>query len=135
MKKFEVSFRPLAEADLFGLYRFIAEEAGHGVAGADIDRIEAACMALETFPERGTRRDDIRPGLRTMGFERRATIVFQVKKAGGDCSDLLRRAGLGARDAAWDGRMKTYSDPEFPRIPEQALRVVGKRLVIDIEAA
>ena len=81
MKKFEVSFRPLAEADLFGLYRFIAEEAGHGVAGAYIDRIEAACRALETFPWRGTRRDDIRRGLRTMGFERRATIVFQVRRA------------------------------------------------------
>ncbi|MFI5022875.1 MAG: type II toxin-antitoxin system RelE/ParE family toxin [Alphaproteobacteria bacterium] len=81
MKKFEISFRPLAEADLFGLYRYIAEEAGHEVAGAYIDRIEAACMALETFPERGTRRDDIRPGLRTMGFERRVTIVFQVKRA------------------------------------------------------
>ena len=36
---------------------------------------------METFPERGTRRDDIRPGLRTMGFERRATIVFQVRKS------------------------------------------------------
>jgi toxin ParE1/3/4 len=38
-------------------------------------------MALETFPERGTRRDDIRLGLRTIGFERRATIVFQVTRA------------------------------------------------------
>jgi len=81
MKKFEVSFRPLAEADLFGLYHYIAEEAGHEVAGVYIDRIEAACMALETFPRRGTRRDDIRPGLRTMGFERRATIVFHVGKS------------------------------------------------------
>jgi toxin ParE1/3/4 len=80
MKRFEVSFRPLAEADLFALYRYIAAEAGHAVAGAYIGRIEAACLALETFPERGTRRDDIRPGLRTMGFERRATIVFQVLK-------------------------------------------------------
>ena len=80
MKKFKIGFRPLAEADLFGLYRYIAEEAGHEVAGASLDRIETACMALETFPERGTRRDDIRPGLRTMGFERRATIVFQVKR-------------------------------------------------------
>jgi toxin ParE1/3/4 len=81
MKRFEVSFRPLAEADLFALYRYIAAEAGHAVAGAYIDRIEAACRALETMPERGTRRDDIRPGLRMMGFERRATIVFQVLKA------------------------------------------------------
>ncbi len=46
MKKFEVSFRPLAEADLFGLYHYIAEEAGQEVAASYIDRIEAACLAL-----------------------------------------------------------------------------------------
>lgn len=74
----EVNFRPQAEADLFDLYRYIASEAGRAIAGGYIDRIEAACMALQTFPERGTRRDDIRPGLRTIGFERRATIVLRV---------------------------------------------------------
>lgn len=78
MKRYEVSFRPRAEADLLGLYRYIAVEAGTAVAGAYIDRIEATCLSLATFPERGTRRDDIRPGLRTVGFERRATIAFQV---------------------------------------------------------
>jgi toxin ParE1/3/4 len=78
MKKFEVRFRPFAEEDLFGLYRYIAQHAGRTIAGNYIERIEAVCMALETFPERGTRRDDIRPGIRTMGFERRATIVFRV---------------------------------------------------------
>jgi toxin ParE1/3/4 len=78
MRRHEVSFRPQAEADLFALYRHIVEEAGVVVAGGYIDRIEAACRDLETFPERGTRRDHVRPGLRTMGFERRATIVFQV---------------------------------------------------------
>src|ERR1700690_1133850 len=81
MKKLKISFRPQAEADLFALYRYIAREASLDVAGAYIDRIEAACMALETFPKRGTSRDDIRPGLRTMGFERRATIVFQVTRS------------------------------------------------------
>ncbi len=35
-------------------------------------------MSLGTFPKRGAPRGDIRPGLRIMGFERRATIVFQV---------------------------------------------------------
>ena len=47
---------------------------------AYVERIEATCMALETFPKRGTRRDDIRSGLRTLGFERRVTIVFQVQR-------------------------------------------------------
>ena len=78
MKKYEVSFRPLAEVDLLRLHDYIAEASGLAVAGGYIDRLEAACLALETFPERGTRRDDIRPGLRVMGFERRATIIFQV---------------------------------------------------------
>jgi toxin ParE1/3/4 len=80
MQKFEIVFRPLAEDDLFGLYRYVAEEAGREVAGAYIDRIEAACLALKSFPKRGTRRDDILPGLRTMGFERRVTIAFRVEE-------------------------------------------------------
>lgn len=81
MKRYSVNFRPAAEADLSGLYRHIAEEAGIDVAWTYVERLEAACHALETFPQRGAKRDDIGPGLRTMGFERRATIVFQVKKS------------------------------------------------------
>ena len=78
MKHYEVSFRPRAEADLLALYEYIAEEAGTAIAGAYLERIELACLNLATFPERGTQPDDIRPGLRTIGFERRATITFQV---------------------------------------------------------
>jgi toxin ParE1/3/4 len=81
MKTFEVSFRPRAEADLTGLYDYIAAESGHEIAGDYIERIATACMALATFPERGRKRDDIQPGLRIVGFERRATIAFQVTKA------------------------------------------------------
>jgi toxin ParE1/3/4 len=94
MRKYEVSFRPLADADLFNLYRHIAEEAGYEVAGTYIDRIEAACLALANFPKRGTRRDDIRPGLRTVGFERRATIVFQVTET----EVVIVRIFYGGRD-------------------------------------
>ena len=65
---------------LIGLYDYIAVESGHEIAGGYIERIETACMALATFPERGLQRDDIRPGLRVVGFERRATIAFQVRK-------------------------------------------------------
>ena len=35
-------------------------------------------MSLSTFPERGTKRDDLRPNLRTMGYARRVTIAFSV---------------------------------------------------------
>jgi toxin ParE1/3/4 len=30
------------------------------------------------FPKRGARRDDLRPGLRILGFERRAAIALQA---------------------------------------------------------
>jgi toxin ParE1/3/4 len=89
----KVVFRPEAEADLVGLYEYIAERSGYRIAGGYIDRIEEACMALATFPKRGTRRDDILPGLRTIGFERRVTIAL-----------------AGARDATELCVLKTLSE-------------------------
>ncbi|MDE2229108.1 MAG: type II toxin-antitoxin system RelE/ParE family toxin [Alphaproteobacteria bacterium] len=94
MKKFRVRLLAAAEADLFGLYRAIADEGGNERAGAYIDRIEAACLALEIFPLRGRARDDIRPGLRTVGFERRATIVFRVTSA----EVIIARIFCGGQD-------------------------------------
>ena len=74
----EVRFRPSAAADLASLYDHVAEKAGPRIAGDYLSRIEAACRRLDAFPERGTRRDDLAPGLRTIGFERRVTIAFRV---------------------------------------------------------
>ncbi|MEQ8345141.1 MAG: type II toxin-antitoxin system RelE/ParE family toxin [Sneathiellaceae bacterium] len=79
MKRRRVAFRPLARADLIALYDFIADKSGPAVALGYVERLEAACLALAEFPERGTRRDGIRPGIRSIGFERRATILFQVR--------------------------------------------------------
>lgn len=76
----KVFFRPQAEADLWALYRYIAEASGLAIAGNYIDRIEVACMSLATFPNRGTKRDDLAPGLRTIAFERRVTIAYRVLK-------------------------------------------------------
>lgn len=36
------------------------------------------CEGLVDFPFTGIARDDLRPGLRTIGFRRRATIAFAV---------------------------------------------------------
>lgn len=101
MRKHRISFLPQAAADLIRIYRHIAAASGPAVAGAYVDRIEAASRELETFPKRGRNRDDIRRGLRTIGFEKRATIVFQVRRTevvivrifygGRDVERLLRR--------------------------------------------
>ena len=42
------------------------------------DRIIAHCLGLATFPERGTRRDDLRPGLRITTWRRRVVIAFHI---------------------------------------------------------
>lgn len=74
-----VEFSPEAQADLLGLYDYIAERAGAVRALAYVERIEQWCRDFSTFPKRGTKRDDLRPGLRIIGFERRIAIAFHVK--------------------------------------------------------
>jgi len=74
----KVVFAPEAQADLLELYDTIARDAGEERALAYVERIAASCLGLATFPERGTLRDDIRPGLRVIGFARRVAIAFHV---------------------------------------------------------
>ena len=92
--KYRVSFRPQAEADLVALYRYIAKEANPTTAGQYVERIEAACMGFVSFPMRGIARDDIRPGLRILGFERRVAIAFQDRAS----SVVIARIFYGGRD-------------------------------------
>ncbi len=73
-----VRFHPAARAQLFDLYEFIAAETGRDRAGGFIDRIEASCISLGTFPEMGRKAEDLGPDLRLHPFERRAMIVYRV---------------------------------------------------------
>ena len=72
-----VLFRPGAEADLDAIYDYIARDS-RANAIEFTRRIRAQCNSLSDFPVRGTRRDDLEPGLRTIGMERRVTIAFRV---------------------------------------------------------
>ena len=78
MKERTVILSPEARADLIALYDWIAVAAHPVTALGYIERIEAFLQGLRIAPERGTRRDDVRPGLRITGFERRATVAFTV---------------------------------------------------------
>ena len=72
-----VVFRPNAEADLDGIYDHIARDSRKN-AIEFTRRIREQCNRLSDFPFRGTRRDDLEPGLRTIGMEHRVTIAFRV---------------------------------------------------------
>jgi toxin ParE1/3/4 len=72
-----VIFTPEAQVQLDNIFDYIA-----GISPVAAERFVRAiidhCLTFELFPRRGTRRDDLRPGLRTVGFKRRVTIVFGV---------------------------------------------------------
>ena len=77
-KQYTVVLTPRAERQLDSLYAYIADHSGEARANDFVGGIIADCMSLSTFPERGTKRDDLRPNLRTMGYARRVTIAFSV---------------------------------------------------------
>lgn len=87
MRQRTVVFAPEAVDDLVILYDWIAGKAGVAVAIGYIDRNEAFCAKLDMTSMRGTARDDIRAGLRVVGFERRIAIAFAVS---GDNVQILR---------------------------------------------
>ncbi len=78
MRRRTVTFTPQARSDLFSIGDWIAERAGVDVALSYVERLEAYCNGFEFAGVRGRRRDDLRPGLRVVGFERRVAIVFAV---------------------------------------------------------
>ena len=55
---------------------WIASKASLQVAISYIERLETYCLGFDIASERGHRRDDVSPGLRIVGFERRVTIAF-----------------------------------------------------------
>ena len=82
-----VVFAVEARRDFAALYDYIPPRGGERVARDYVAKIYGYCLGFETFPERGTLRDDIRPGLRTVGFRRKATIAFTVSE---DTVTILR---------------------------------------------
>ena len=75
---YTVVFTPEAEAQLIELYGYIAAEATPETAARFTDGIVTYCESLSSFPVRGTRRDDVRPGLRITSYRRRVVIAFAV---------------------------------------------------------
>ncbi|MBU2786460.1 MAG: type II toxin-antitoxin system RelE/ParE family toxin [Acidithiobacillus ferriphilus] len=75
---YRVVFSPEAQEQLAELYRYIAEAASPDIAAQYTEAIVSYCDSLRTFPLRGTRRDDVRPGLRITNYKKRAVIAFDV---------------------------------------------------------
>jgi len=92
----DLLLRPAATEDLNQLYDYIAERSGSAERALGyIRRIRTRCEMLLQFPESGRRRDDLRPNLRLIGFERRIVIAYMVLPSG----DIeIGRVFYGGRD-------------------------------------
>lgn len=75
---YPVVFTPEALEQLEALYTYIAQAASPLIAQRYTDAIVTYCETLQTFPLRGARRDDVRPGLRITNYKGRAVIAFDV---------------------------------------------------------
>lgn len=81
MKPYQVRFADEALDDLERIFVQLLPDAGERIARDFVARLEAACLSLATFPERGSLRDHVRPGLRIIGYRRQASIAFVVTEA------------------------------------------------------
>jgi len=76
--RYRVIFTPQAQEQLADLYNYIAEAASPNTAARYTDAIVSYCESLRTFPLRGNKRDDVRPGLRITNYKKRVVIAFTV---------------------------------------------------------
>ena len=75
----QIVFHPKAESELEQLYDDIAGRASPAIAWNFIAGIRDHCLGLSTFPQRGTERVEIMPGLRIVGYRRAVSIAFAVE--------------------------------------------------------
>ncbi len=76
--QYHVVFAPEAQEQLAALYRYIAAAASPEIAERYTSAIVTYCASLQTFPHRGSPRDDIRPGMRITNYKKRVVIAFDV---------------------------------------------------------
>ena len=83
----DVTLRPAALGDLTAIYNWVANQSDPATAQVYRERLLAACTSLQDFPSRGSMREDLAPGVRTISFEGRAVIAYLV---GDGAVDILR---------------------------------------------
>ena len=75
--------RQSAREDLAGIAQYIYEQSGNkAVAAGYVRRIREWCTHLLVFPEAGRPRDDLRPGVRILAFEKRVVIAYAILPSG-----------------------------------------------------
>ncbi|OON42186.1 plasmid stabilization protein [Izhakiella australiensis] len=75
---YRVVFSPEAEQQMIALHEYISANGNQIVANGFIADLLDYLEGFVIFPERGNRRDDIRPGMRVTNFRHRTVIAFAI---------------------------------------------------------
>ena len=79
MKRLEVLYGPDSPLEIALLEEWLVlNGAGFSTIDNYIKRLRNKCEAIGDLPYAGQRRDDLFPGLRTVGFEKRVLIAYRV---------------------------------------------------------
>jgi toxin ParE1/3/4 len=78
---YQVIITPEALEQLRAIERYIAGASGYPmIAERYVDALLSYCESLDMFPQRGTLREDIRPGLRLVPYRDSAEIAFTIDR-------------------------------------------------------
>lgn len=91
MKRYKVIFLPHAERRLDEIEAYIAERASQAIAERFIAALVDRALKLDSFPSRGTPRNDLMQGLRTIVHRRTVTIAYVVDGDAVEVTDFLYR--------------------------------------------
>lgn len=75
---YKIKYTPEAKIDLNEIRNYIALHTSKRTAARYIRRLRSFCRELAVAPHRGEGRNHLRPGLRSIGFEDRISILFAV---------------------------------------------------------
>ena len=81
MKKYTVTYSAGASEDIEDLGFYIASEASAEISIRYVRSLLRECNSLALAPFRGTKRPELRPNMRIIGFQRAVTILFRIEKA------------------------------------------------------
>lgn len=103
MSSYRVEYGRYAQRHLDELWDYVADVSSAQAADRLVLQIVEFCDDLSNFPHRGRLREDIGPGIRVCGYQRRAAIAFTVT---GDAVEIL--------GVYWGGRdYETLLDAQF----------------------
>ena len=97
MKRYKVIFLPDAEARLGQIEAYIAERSSRAIAERFVAALVDRALKLDSFPFRGTPRNDLMKGLRTIVHRRTVTIAYVVDGDEVEVTDFLYRGEDVAR--------------------------------------